>query len=366
MDSSGLRPQDIPCELRLRRWLPFRFGCAGISDRVLDVLCKGWSVTTLRLYGAALAAYHAFCDHRVPRVPELSRGPASEELILEFISACVGLYSSSAVRNYVYGVKAWHTLHRLPWAVSDDVLSTAFKAALRLEPPTSSRDLRDPVTIESMMVVATHLDMNSPLDATVWACMTTVFWSVSRLGEFTVEKISAFDAQRHIKRSNVQIDVDAGCDGLKVTSFFIPGTKASVRGETTQWATQDGPCDPRSTLLNHFKVNNPAPDAHLFTWRHPSKGLRPLMKRAFLARVNEVLAIGGFAPIKGHCLQIGGVLEFLLRGTPFDVVKVLGRWSSDAFEMYLRDFASILAPYIQATPVLQPFARLVSMPRRIR
>jgi hypothetical protein len=365
MAVSSLRPETVACEMRVRMWLPLRLGVGGPSQRVLDVLHQGWALSTRRLYGAALGTYHAFCDNQSPRVPERERGPASESLILDFISACVGLYSSACVRNYVYGIRAWHTLHRLPWAISDDVLTTAFRAAAQLQPSSSTKDLRDPVTVESMMVVGAYLNMDDSFDAAVWACMTTTFWSVSRLGEFTVEKIAGFDPERHIKRSDVHLDVQAGRDSLQVTTFLIPATKAAIRGETAQWAVQDGPCDPRAAILNHFRVNNPSPSMHLFTWRHRS-GLWPMTKTAFLKRVNEALAASGFPPIKGHCLRIGGVLEFLLRGTPFDVVKVLGRWSSDAFETYLRDFASILAPYIQATPVHDHLARLVSIPRRIR
>ena len=38
---------------------------------------------------------------------------------------------------------------------------------------------------------------------------------------------------------------------------------------------------------------------------------------------------------KGHGIHIGGTLEFLLRGMPFDVMKSLGRWTSEAFTLYL-------------------------------
>ena len=44
---------------------------------------------------------------------------------------------------------------------------------------------------------------------------------------------------------------------------------------------------------------------------------------------------------------------------PFNVMKVKGRWSSDAFTLYLRKHAKILAPYIQVVPVIHDtFARL--------
>ncbi|TEB31909.1 hypothetical protein FA13DRAFT_1628746, partial [Coprinellus micaceus] len=50
----------------------------------------------------------------------------------------------------------------------------------------------------------------------------------------------------------------------------------------------------------------------------------------------------------GHGIRIGPTLEYLLRGVPFDVMKVKGWWASDTFQTYLRKHAQILAPYMQA------------------
>ena len=61
--------------------------------------------------------------------------------------------------------------------------------------------------------------------------------------------------------------------------------------------------------------------------------------------------------LKGHGIRIGGTLEFLLRGMPFDVMKSLGRWTSEAFTLYLRQHVTIIAPYIQNHPVLEEFTR---------
>lgn len=52
----------------------------------------------------------------------------------------------------------------------------------------------------------------------------------------------------------------------------------------------------------------------------------------------------------GHSLRIGATLEYLLRGVPFDVVKQIGRWSSNSFSLYLREHGRILAPYLQSKP----------------
>ena len=48
------------------------------------------------------------------------------------------------------------------------------------------------------------------------------------------------------------------------------------------------------------------------------------------------LVAGGLAGIAGW------VVTF-----PFDVIKTMGRWQSDAFTLYLRKHAQILAPYLQ-------------------
>ena len=50
--------------------------------------------------------------------------------------------------------------------------------------------------------------------------------------------------------------------------------------------------------------------------------------------------------LKGHGIHIGGTLEFQLRGMPFDVMKSLGRWTSEAFMLYLHQHATIIVPYI--------------------
>ncbi|KAH6910046.1 hypothetical protein BKA70DRAFT_1069310, partial [Coprinopsis sp. MPI-PUGE-AT-0042] len=76
----------------------------------------------------------------------------------------------------------------------------------------------------------------------------------------------------------------------------------------------------------------------------------PLSENVFYRRVKKAFPSPSLEPIQNHGLRIGGVLVYLLRGIPFDVVKTMGRWSSDAFSLYLQMHASILAPYIQSTP----------------
>jgi hypothetical protein len=81
-------------------------------------------------------------------------------------------------------------------------------------------------------------------------------------------------------------------------------------------------------------------------------------------QINTVATSLGLASLKGHGVRIGGTLEYLLRGVPFDVVKSMGRWSSEAFTLYLRKHAVIMAPYLQGSPIMEAFTRYTMPPVR--
>jgi hypothetical protein len=209
--------------------------------------------------------------------------------------------------------------------------------------------------------LATKFDLSKPLDAAVFACLTTTFFSVARLGEFTVPSLKAFLPHLHVKPSDVRRDQDR--NGFQVTVFKLPHTKCATGGEDVFWAAQEGTYDPQAALLNHFTINNPPADQPLFAWRHPN-GLRPLTKSEFLKRINLAAADLGLQSLKGHGIRIGATVEYLLRGVPFDVVKSIGRWSGESFLLYLRQHAVIIASFIQGTPVMELFTRYTMPPVR--
>ncbi|OAX30552.1 hypothetical protein K503DRAFT_675780, partial [Rhizopogon vinicolor AM-OR11-026] len=79
-------------------------------------------------------------------------------------------------------------------------------------------------------------------------------------------------------------------------------------------------------------------------------GLCPLTRSEFLKCLQGAANHMNSGPLKGHGIRIGGTLEYLLRGVPFDTVKSMGRWGSDAFLLYLCKHVVVLAPYLQDSP----------------
>ena len=373
LTSSPLRPA-CAAKDRLRLWKPQISSHPRVNPnnplsiaderRIQEVLAEAYSDSTKVTYGTGLLVFHVFCDKK--GIEESQRTPCSQTLLSCFISTLIGDYSAQAIENYTYGIRAWHIVHRIPWKINQAELQTLFASAAKNQPQKSEKAQKPPCTVEDLAAIRQNLDVREPFDAAVFACLTTTFWAVARLGEFTVPRLDAFNPDIHVKRSNLNMDV-VDRHGNRVTTIHIPWTKASKsKGEELNWATQPQTrADPEEAMRNHLKINNFNESSHLFEHHWKGKS-RPMSKAIFLTRIRKALVDARRAPITGHSLRIGGTLEYLLRGIDFPVVRVKGRWASEtAFTGYLRKHGQILAPYMQANPELQNrFIRLAMPPVR--
>ncbi|KAF8812707.1 hypothetical protein BYT27DRAFT_7207547 [Phlegmacium glaucopus] len=114
------------------------------------------------------------------------------------------------------------------------------------------------------------------------------------------------------------------------------------------WSAQNGDTDPQAAFNNHLAINSPPPQGPLFAYRADKGGYKPLTKAKFLEVVQQVAKRAGLDPLQGHGIQIGSMLEYLLREVLFDVMKAKGRWASNALLIYLWKHAQVLVPYMQA------------------
>ncbi|EIW54667.1 uncharacterized protein TRAVEDRAFT_80679, partial [Trametes versicolor FP-101664 SS1] len=153
-------------------------------ERISTVTCAAWQESTRSTYGTGLLVFHVYCDLR--DIPDEQRAPAPELLILSFITSLAGSYSDSAINNYVAGVRAWHIIHGLPWTVDKLRYDKAIAGAGQLAPETSKRSQREPVTVNILLMIKSHLDITQSADAAIWACMCVAFYSLARLGELVV------------------------------------------------------------------------------------------------------------------------------------------------------------------------------------
>jgi hypothetical protein len=359
---STLRPHCLARD-RLRLWIPSPLVTSRHSStredelsRVFDVMSNAWASSTRESYSAGLLVYHVYCDKK--GIPEELRAPTSQDVITSLVASLAGSYSGSTISNYIHGIRAWHILHGLQWRPDRLELEAVLRAAERLTPSSSKRKKRQPYTPEFMARLRLQLNLEDPFDVAVFACLTTCFYAAARVGEFVIPRLDSFSLSHHVTTASIRVDRDP--NGLEVTILHLPHTKAApLEGEDVYWSSHPGPTDPFEALENHRRVNNPPPDAHLFAYRHKGR-LRPLTKTAFIKRLATAAQQAGLEPLQGHGIRIGATLFYLLLGMPIEAMKVMGRWSSDAFLAYLRKHAQILTPLIQANPAShQAFSQFI-------
>lgn len=306
-------------------------------------LTHSWAPSTMQGYQLGIQKYVAFCNKE--NIPEGRRTPAHELVLCAFAAENIGKLSAAVARNRLAAVKAWHIANNWTWNGSDR-LSQILRGVSNLAPLPSRRDPRAPVDVRALNILYHSLDRNDHLDSAILACALTAFWGQCRLGELL--PTSATPGSHHNtlpSRTSLRLSTKNKAAWV----LHIPRTKTSPTGQDVVLVRQRGNLNPISALQHHLLLNIVPRTSPLFTYTISSR-VHILSKKVFLERCNQIWTINGLPRFTGHCFRIGGTTELLLSEVSPDIVKTMGRWSSDAFLKYWRSVEDIIPLHAQNLP----------------
>lgn len=315
---------------------------------VKDVLESSLAKGTIANYQSAVRTFTNFCDTN--NIHNSLRLPADEFVLCTFGASLARHFSGSYAQSIFSGLKAWHSFNNAEWK-GGHRLQLILRGVTRLAPDSSRREPRQAITVEMLQSLRSNLDLASPSDAAILAVALVAFWGQCRLGELLGSSRSTHDPSRFPSRSSIGTSVSAkGSRELR-----LPRTKTNQNmGETITITRQLPDVDAITALDHHLSLSHSIPhDSHLFAYYIPEKS-RPSIptKESFLKRVNDIWTRNGFSHTTGHAFRIGGTTALLKAGVPPDIVRQMGRWSSDAFLRYWRDVADIAAKHAELIPYL--------------
>ncbi|KAG2737982.1 hypothetical protein P692DRAFT_20883038 [Suillus brevipes Sb2] len=303
-------------------------------------LDSAWAASTRHHYHSIIQAFLNFCD--IENIPPSDRCPASEHLLCAFAASRIGVLAGSTIQSHMSALKVWHSYHNVPWKGAVH-LRLVLSGVANRAPSSSLQPPRPPVTRAMVLILASKLNLADPFDCCCLTTATSAFWGQLRLGEVLSPWQSSFPTSHIACREHLSSAISQG--GSR--KLHLPFTKVKKNcGEDIVLCHQQDNSDPIHALEHHLRLNDFPLNMPLFCYSTPS-GLHCLTKRSFLARCNSIWQIAGFAPVTGHSFHIGGTTEMLLSGVPPDVIKALGRWSSDAFLRYWHSLEHLAPRHVE-------------------
>ena len=126
------------------------------------------------------------------------------------------------------------------------------------------------------------------------------------------------------------------------TSSLMPSSGYCRKGQTMVIGRANSNLYPISAKVTYLESRSPFPNSGpLFTFQSGSF----LTRGRFTSETRLLLSKGGLdsSEFAGHSFRIGAVTTAALANLPPWLIKVLGRWSSDCFERYIKTPPSVLA-----------------------
>ena len=329
---------------------PDRHSFFNVTDasNVVSSLAKGyvsraiqnsWAESTLRKYSGTIKQFIQFCDNE--QVPDHLRFPTDEFVLCAFAASSLGKHASSTPRSRLSALKAWHFTHNLEWKGSTR-LRYVLNGVHNLAPGTSRRPPRPPVNANMLSQLVNGLDLSSLLDVAVAACAATAFWGQCRLGELLPSSLVPLPQTSYPSRA----DFKRSLHNPQSCILRLPRTKTHRHGQDVVLVDQRHPINPIALLKRHLRVNHVPDSSHIFSYTS-AHGPSSLTKSLFLQRCNAIWQQLGYPRTTGHCFRIGGTTELLIAGTPPDIVRVTGRWSSESFLRYWRSLDDIAPQHVR-------------------
>ena len=165
------------------------------------------------------------------------------------------------------------------------------------------------------------------------------FFGFLRIGELTCD--SNFNPECHLTLSDL-VFMPKSSPIYMLVRLKVSKTDPFRKGQTVVIGRANSKLCPISAMLAYVESRTPFPNSGpLFTFQSGSF----LTRGKFTSETRDLLSKGGLdsSEFAGHSFRIGAATTAASANLPPWLIKVLGRWSSDCFERYIKTPPSVLA-----------------------
>ena len=290
-------------------------------------MTQGLAPSTRKVYASAQRRFLVFCAQDNSLSPSGSALPASEDVLIRFCCHLADTLHHSSIKVYLSAIRSLHIEEGHPSPLVGCLRLQRVLRGIKRHQGSNKRQ-RQPITVELMHIIFQSLNFSVYNHTMLWAACCLGFFGFLRAGEFTVN--SPFNPDIHLAVSDVQADSLVNPSSFQIhikcskTDTFRQGCHIYVG------AGKRDLCPVRAlTQYLHVRGSTPGP---LFLL---SDGT-PLHRQWLTSSIQSIFSAAGVTGCyTGHSFRIGAATSAASRGLPDHLIKTLGRWSSDAYQIYI-------------------------------
>ena len=302
-----------------------------LGTTVQRLLQAGLAQSTQRTYSAGKRKYLTYCQE----AGVLSL-PATEQKLIGFVAYAVnqGL-KHQTVKCYLSAVR--HL--QVEWGGGDPRVESMPSLALVLrgtKREQAGTPKRTCLPITPGILRKLHEVWNrDPYDhdhMMLWAASCLGFFGFLRSGELSAPDVGDFDPEQHLTVKDVAVNNRENPEAISVR-IKQSKTDPFRLGVTIHVGKTGSKLCPVAAVLSYLVVRGMG-EGPLFRFRDG----RALTRSALVSQLRKALSSAGFDPSKyaGHSFRIGAATTAAACGVPVDIIKTLGRWRSQAYQLYIQ------------------------------
>lgn len=302
-------------------------------DKDVDFyLERALAPSTKRTYGSAKRRYLSFCITH-----DISPLPTSESLLCRYVAQLANdNLSHTSIKCYLAAIR--HL--QIEQGLGDPTISAMAKLELvirgvkRVQAEKQPARTRLPITIDILEKLhGSWRNHPNRRDSTMlWAASALCFFGFLRSGEITVPSDSAFDEASHLTFKDVAVDRLDNPSILRV-NIKVSKTDPFRQGVNVCVGRSGCPLCPVVAMLDYLVARGGGPGP-LFQFADG----RPLTRTRLVEQVRTALSKAGIESTKysGHSFRSGAATTAAHHGISDATIKMLGRWKSNAYQLYIK------------------------------
>ena len=243
-----------------------------------------------------------------------------------YISSSYVRLSYKTLKVYLAGIQYHSIINGFPVSLSSmHQLFYTLRGVRRLQGSAFTRPPRSPITTRHLHILLEFFRSSfKPFDANMLsAAALTAFFGLLRSSEYLPAHSSTYDPATTLLCSDVFISPD-----LSFASIHLKCSKTDpfrVGCLVKLWSTKNSLC-PVTALHRHMLRHSQGP---VFTFQNGSYLNRQIWSSIIQMGLRDIT-------LNTHSFRIGGASSAHAVGVPDSTIQTLGRWSSSAYQVYLR------------------------------